>query len=649
MNIDKYFIKIIYIFFLLKTTLLFWSAHPFDFWAFVTTIQRNVLYGWDLFEYWNKGNLLMVLWYPMYSLYLKSIEFFSFQVDNLLLLHFFFKLPFLFLDLLCGFLIFRIILKLTGDRNKAKIGFLFWWLNPIVYYIYGIHGHYELLVPFSIILLITGLLDRNSLAIAIALVIGFTTKYFFIILIPFVVIYLISNKEHKLLKHTLQFFITGLLISYNHFFFNPDLIEQTFNSIISLSRTNAPIGVDFLKLPPLNTVSAINFLFYPDSPITNLNNEIIFDLANQGIKLTAILSGFHILARIYSIYIKQKKYEIGVLLRDLFLVTIYFLMFLTNFQSHYFCWLIPFFIIFIFLNPFILSLFMGYTVIGFIYSLRNELGARTFFLDILPQFYPVALNNRSDNIIYLEGFLIILLLILSAICLLFGKIFNEKRSQNNFLLNFGLLSILWILLLGPFVQAIPLYFAQDNHPNTLAFSGSIYHRGVIFGNYQVSKISNNIIFFNDNNMQGSLISSELQKLSDEQKKNFQTSILIKNVNDFENMKNILSKSKFNDCEIENYQNAIFNYFDKSYYSGFYINIDCVKKTNNNINSNNYSKFSINDIELYISNKKVDYLYMDKNIINIAALIGIVYLYVFIIGSFRLINKLKKDSENIIIR
>jgi len=32
MNIEKYFNKIIYISLLLKTTLLFWSAHPFDFW-----------------------------------------------------------------------------------------------------------------------------------------------------------------------------------------------------------------------------------------------------------------------------------------------------------------------------------------------------------------------------------------------------------------------------------------------------------------------------------------------------------------------------------------------------------------------------------------------------------------------------------------
>lgn len=651
MNRDKYFIKIIFIFLLLKIGLLFWSAHPFDFWAFVTTIQRNILYNWNLFEYWNKGNFLMLLWYPMYALYLKIIELFSFQVDNLLLLHFFIKLPFLFLDILSGFLIYRIILKLTGDGNKAKIGFLFWWLNPIIFYVYGIHGHYELLIPFSIILLIIGLLDKKAWVIASALVIGFTTKYFLIILIPFVIIYMLSNKQYKILKHTFLFFIIGLIISYIHFFNNPDLMEQTFNSILVLSKTNAPIGVDLLKLPPLNTISAINYIFNPNSPITNLNNEFLFDLANQGLKLVAILLLFHILIRIYSVYINQRNYEIETLLKDLFLVIIYFLMFLTNFQSHYLSWLIPFFIIFIFLNPFIFPILMGYTTIGFIFSFRSELGVRTFFLDILPKFNPIALNNTMNSTIYLEGGLIILLLIFSAIGLLISRSPNKIKSENNFQIYLGILLILWILLISPFLQAIPLYFSQETHPDTLAYSGSIFHRGIIFGNYRISNISNNTILFNDYNMQNSLISGELQKLSGEEKNNFQASILIKNVNNSLYIKNILSKSKFNDCSIENFQPDIFNYFDKNYYGGFKIDINCIRKANNNVNSNNYTKFTNNDLELYISNKRVNYSYINSNgnFINLAALVGSIYLFIFIRCCYLIIKKLKNDSTCISIR
>jgi len=651
MNRDKYFIKIIFFFLLLKIGLLFWSAHPFDFWAFVTTIQRNILYNWNLFEYWNKGNFLMLLWYPMYALYLKIIESFSLQVDNLLLLHFFIKLPFLFLDILSGFLIYKIILKLTGDRNKAKFGFLFWWLNPIIFYVYGIHGHYELLIPFSIILLITGLLDKKAWVIASALVIGFTTKYFLIILIPFLVIYMLSNKQYRILKHTFIFFIIGLIISYIHFFNNPDLMKQTFDSILVLSKTNAPTGVDLLKLPPLNTISAINYMFDPNSPITNLNNKFLFDLANQGLKLVAILLLFHILIRIYSVYIEQRNYQIETLLKDLFLIIIYFLMFLTNFQSHYLSWLIPFFIIFTFLNPFIFPILIGYTTIGFIYSFRSELGARTFFLDILSQFNPIALNSTMSSTIYIEGGLIILLLIFSAIGLLISRFPNKIKSENNFQINFGILSILWILMISPFMQAIPLYYSQETHPDTLAFSGSIYHRGIIFGNYNISKISNNIILFNDHNIQNSLILGELEKLSGEEKNNFQASVLIKNVNNYLNIKTILSNSKFNECPIENFQPDIFNYFDKNNYGGFKIDINCIKNANNNVNSNNYTKFTNNDLELYVSNKRVYYSYLDsnRNLINLAALVGIIYLFIFIGCYYFIIKKLKNDSICILIR
>src|SRR3972149_5450820 len=272
-----------------------------------------------------------------------------------------------------------------------------------------------------------GLLDKKSWIIASALVIGFTTKYFLIILIPFVVIYMLSNKQYKIIFYTFIFFIIGLIISYFHFFISPDLMGQTFNSILDLSKANAPIGENLLTLQPLNLISAINYLFNPNSQITNLNSEFLLDLANQGVKLVVILLVFHLLFRIYSVYINQKNYEIETLLKDLFLVIIYFLILLTNFQSHYLSWLIPLFIIFIFLNQFLLPTFIGYTTIGFIYSFRSELGVKTFFLDILPQFNPIALNSRLNSIIYLEGGLIILLLIFSAIGLLLSKFLNKIK------------------------------------------------------------------------------------------------------------------------------------------------------------------------------------------------------------------------------
>jgi hypothetical protein len=51
---DKNFIKIILIVLILKLFLLPFSAHPFDFRAFANQLQRHFLYGWNLFEYWNK-------------------------------------------------------------------------------------------------------------------------------------------------------------------------------------------------------------------------------------------------------------------------------------------------------------------------------------------------------------------------------------------------------------------------------------------------------------------------------------------------------------------------------------------------------------------------------------------------------------------
>ncbi|NCC71193.1 hypothetical protein EOM09_06435 [bacterium] len=97
---------------LLKFLLLPWSAHPFDFWSFVNTVERSIFYNWGLFEYWNKGNFLVLIWNSLYLIYLQISNNFSFFFDNnLLLLHFLFKLPFLFIDIVSCYLIFRIIEK----------------------------------------------------------------------------------------------------------------------------------------------------------------------------------------------------------------------------------------------------------------------------------------------------------------------------------------------------------------------------------------------------------------------------------------------------------------------------------------------------------------------------------------------------------
>ena len=240
---------------IIKVGLLFWSAHPYDFWTFVTSIQKNTLYGWNIFEGWNKGNILFLLWYPSYSLYLIIVEFFNLPIDNIPLLHFFFKAPFLFIDVVCGFLLYKIV-STQHNSGRGRLAFIIWFINPIVFYVYGVHGHYELLVSLAILLMLYGVLRNNFWLISLGTIIGFSTKYITIILFPFIILYLLSLKKYKTALWTALCSALGIALSYTHFIFTPELAKQTAHSIVSLVGANAPTGIKVLNLSPLNIFSA---------------------------------------------------------------------------------------------------------------------------------------------------------------------------------------------------------------------------------------------------------------------------------------------------------------------------------------------------------------------------------------------------------
>jgi|GEM_PF-2252765 len=629
----------LYLIIIIKLSLLFWSAHPFDFFSFVNTIQRNILYNWNLFEYWNKGNLLIILWYPLHSLYLIFIKFFLNATDNILLLHFIYKIPFLFIDLLIGFLIYKIIFILFNNLYYSKLGFLIWFVNPIIFYIYGIHSHYELLVPFSIVLIIYGLLEKKLLILSAGFIIGFTTKYFIIILIPFILLYLFSRKYYKFILYFLIISAFGIVLSYLQFLLNHNLLSQTFNSILNLSVVNAPIGIDVLKINSLNIFSFFNYLFNPNYPIDNVNTPLLFYLANQGLKLVAIIILIHFFYRLYNIFFKKNIYNFSTLLTDIFLILIYFLVFSTNFQVHYLSWLIPFFIILSFNRSYLVFNLIGITVLGTILALKSEFGIRTFFLDIISNFSPYFLNNTQTNIKYNYGFWIIFILIITFFSFLFIK---TKKIYNilNFKFYFLFITILWILLLIPFFQAAHEYFYQTLHENKLAYSRDTYHRGIINSAYNIKSINNNKIFINTQSINESLFFNELIKLNEIEKNNFQIYILIRNKSRDKYLQNILSLSQFNNCPIKEYNNFILNNIDKKRYNGFKINPNCINK-NNVINLKNRGIINIDDFFIYVTNKEVNYLFLDSKIssIYIFSAVGVLYMIAMLYYGYKILLSL----------
>lgn len=624
--------KLVAIALVIKVLLLFWTAHPFDFWAFVNTIQRNTLYGWNLFEYWNKGGLLLAIWYPLYAAYLKILSLTGQQADNLLLLHFFFKVAFLFVDIAIGYLIARITSLSTQSKQLGLVAFLVWFLNPIPYYVYGLHGHYELLTPLAILLLLYGAVWRRPWPLALGFVIGFTTKYFLVILIPFVLIKLLAERQYRTLIIAVLASVAGLILSYLNLLLYPEQFRQLLGSIFELSGSNAPIGANVIPLAPLNIVAALYSLVYPSDLITNVTQPTLFWLANQGIKIVALLLIAHVVWRIVAVR-RSGQYSTESLIVDFTLLLTYFLIFLTNFQAHYFSWLLPLIIVLLvaYRHAILRWHLVLLTVAGFIFAYKNEIGIRTFFLDLFNGFYPSGLGRVDPILLQRMGVVIIAVLSLMLVYLLARERFVRQSEEGLRLGSYWVsVGLLWVLMIVPAAQATYLYFS--NTPETyLAYQrNNNIHRGVIFETFSVQSLENGVVTFSESN-RNSLTLEEIRKLPEDKQRYFTLQVLFPDQESFEQARQSAALFRFNNCPLGPEKQEIYSLEKYRYYNGFTVSPVCLANKNAlKLPSPDLNEtLKANELGLYVQNVPVTHLYLESQAvrINLFAALGVLYLLV----------------------
>ena len=150
---------------------------------------------------------IYVLPYPSILLYLISIPIFLseiFNVNAFNLAAIYFTLVFLFFDVL----VLRILSKWVGGQNKQRLLYLY-WLSPVLIYLTYITASLDLIALCFFFMSLNYLFSSKLLLSSFALGLALSTKTLIILTIPFVLIYLFSNRASY--KSISIYLITTLL------------------------------------------------------------------------------------------------------------------------------------------------------------------------------------------------------------------------------------------------------------------------------------------------------------------------------------------------------------------------------------------------------------------------------------------------------
>jgi len=618
-NINNTFYFFIIFIIVLKIWMMIIPYHPFDFWSFINRSQRYILYDINIFEQDNKGIIISTLYLSTYFLYELSKSLISLvETHNLIFLNLISKLPFLLFEIITGIIIYKTALYFQLTKDNAKKIFILYFINPINFYIYGIHGHYETLVPLALSFFIYLHITKKYNISAIFLAIAFSIKYIPIIYIPIAIFYIIVNSPKKWVYKSIQFLISFSLSSFILFlniFFTGDGYN-TIQNAINLSNTSGSsiVGETIYTINPLNWISSFTYIFQNEY-ITNLSNPILFNIANKGIYISLILILIFILLRML-VTIRSKTYTSQEFINDILILTITLFVNLSNFQGHYISWIVTL----IYLNISFFSYIKSNLYLLFItatfYLYASENGISTT--------YSLVNLNENFNFFVDKSFSKITgsIFIVSLIILLVNLIIQNKQIYKLDLdklfkkLRY-ILFILWIPLIIVSGFATKKYINLfPNQPKQLTFSKNYnYIDGIYFDifNLENTNISQNKYLFQNKG----LINTNIIRISKINPDKYKTLIIIRDMIDEKYNQDLDYKNfKLNECDPKEiiFKNNDNNYITTQLQESLYIPSDteiillfenkCVTEQDNYLNitnENNLDSIDISKIRLMISN------------------------------------------------
>jgi len=245
----------------------------------------------------------------------------------------FWKVPLLVFDIFTGLLVYGLVKQLTTDTSKAKKGFILWFFNPLVLITSYVHGAFDVIAVFFILLGIYFLSNEKYLLSGISFGFGGITKISpFLIAIPLSALVFLTSKNEstriflrKRFANTAAFLAGCAIPILLSIFWNINYYHSLTASTLSELSINGGLNQWFFLANPNLTSSVL-------SPNLNILTDIFY--------LYPIISLIPLLL-FRKVFRNSKINSYTILLFSALSLAIVYLVSPTTVQPQYILWLIP--------------------------------------------------------------------------------------------------------------------------------------------------------------------------------------------------------------------------------------------------------------------------------------------------------------------
>lgn len=166
------------------------------------------------------------------------------------------KIPGVLFDVATGWAIYKIAYRLSSDIRKSCICFALWFLCPLVIMSSSMLCMFDSIIVFLIVVSILTFLDKRYFTTGVMIALGTLTKFFPLILAPFMVAYVLSDRSETMKARIIKilYALAGFLLTFVIVYLPVLLTGEFGDSITFITMRTDEATSGFQRLPTFNNI-----------------------------------------------------------------------------------------------------------------------------------------------------------------------------------------------------------------------------------------------------------------------------------------------------------------------------------------------------------------------------------------------------------